>query len=536
MFDIVPARARFADGQKPMFIVKEATGRLALTVFGENRPLWHGVEEVDDRGRISLGDADLPGGSGYLLQAVDADGRRAQTGFDISTDQVRYGFLSDFDNDPAQGASPVGWLNRLHVTDVQFYDWAYRHDRFIAPTDEYTDMMGKKISRASLRALIDACHDRGMHPMAYGAVYGSSNEYAQQHPADRVYDQHGEPVPFFDLLSIMNVDRSRGWHDHILGEYQKALDFGFDGIHVDTYGTPLTAYDDQGCKLDLARDFRLIVDDARARLHARDGHARLIFNNVKNWPVDHLATAHQDALYIEVWDPYSTYKDILRLIEHARSMSDLPIILAAYLPQFIDGGAQEDYDALALLTAIITVAGATHLVNGENRGILTQAYYSKYFTADAEHARRIAVYYDYITYFAGLWADRGLRLVPLDAGRRGGKNIVSDCAALADLPEPGRIWIRARRSDDLFFVNLVNLTGSHDPKWTHGQNVRESEPFVLRVRTDRPASSVTYSTPDGPEGIEIRNLDYDTQQQGEAVYTCIHIPRMRVWGTVLIRL
>lgn len=537
MFEIIPIHAQFAEEDRPGFAVTGAAGDcLRLSVIHENKLVWQGTQKTDDHSIVHLDDLCLPAHSGYLLQAIDEKGAKAQTAFDIASGQVRYGFLSDFTQDDGKDMAPVEWLDRLHINYIQFYDWAYLHDRLVGPVDDYTDMMGKRISRRTVRTLIDACHTHGMNAMAYGAIYGSSNGYAQEHPDYRLYDRQGKPVPFADLLSIMNVDRGCGWHDHILQEYQKALDLGFDGIHMDTYGFPTEANDSQGRRLDLARNFRELVDDAKAGLRTPAGAPKLIFNNVKNWPVDHLATAHQDALYIEVWDPYSTYTDILGLIEHARSISDLPVILAAYLPQFEQGGSEQAYNALAILTAIITVAGATHLINGQDRGLLTQAYYSKYFTADKEHARQIISYYDYITYLSGLWADRRLRTIPLAAERQDGNNLIAGTGLLSDLPQPGKIWIRARRDDDRIFLNFVNLTGSQDPKWTHGQNVRDTEPFTLLVRTDGPVSSVTYSTPDNGQGIEIKDLDASSQTCGGTVYTRLRVPSLHVWGSVIIHL
>lgn len=533
---IIPTRARFAEGQEPSFIVKGTTKQLLqLSLFRENRLVWHGIRQINEKGMICLNGLSLKSHSGYLLQ-VDNSDAQTETAFDISTDQVRYGFLTDFSRANADDTAPVEWLNRLHITDVQFYDWAYRHDQLIGPTNDYTDMMGKSISRVTLHTLIGMCHEYGINAVAYGAIYGASHQYAKKHPDECLYDSKGNPVFFFDLLSIMNVERGCAWHDHILSEYQKALDLGFDGIHMDTYGFPEKANDVHGCKLDLARDFRELVNDAKSSLHTSTGAPKLIFNNVKNWPVDYLASAHQDALYIEVWDPYSTYADILRLIEHARSISDLPVILAAYLPQFIQGSSQKAYNALEILTAIITVAGATHLINGQNRGLLTQAYYSKYFTADAKHAERIVTYYDYITYLSGLWDDRGLHTAAVASERAGGRNIIAGEDILSDLPKPGRIWARVQGKNDFLFINFVNLMGSRDPKWTHNQNVRQTKPFTFRVRTDKPASSVTYSTPDGEQGIDIRNLEFITQKHGDALYTCIQIPSMYIWGTVIIRL
>lgn len=553
---VTPVKAQFKDGDELLFLVeglskKETSSKgsdvqsnssvpsvewLHTKVFCEDASIYESTLPVKN-GYLRLSHASLHSGFGYLLCVQDREGRRAQTGFDIGTKVVRYGFLTDFSGVDygEKSISAIRWINRLHLNYVQFYDWAYRHDHFIAPTDNYTDMMGKHISKRTLSELINACHERGINAMAYGAIYGSSNEYASKHPEYRLYDKDGKAIPFFDLLSIMNVNRSCGWHDHILNEYQKALDFGFDGIHMDTYGSPLRAYDVNGYRLDLAHDFRQLVDDAHSTLKSGEEYSQLIFNNVKNWPVDHLASARQTALYIEVWDPYSKYSDIEKLIEHARSVSDLPVILAAYLLPFSKDGSEECYNALRLLTAVITACGASHLLNGQKYGILTQAYYSDYFTADDKHARLIARYYDYITYFAHLWSSRRLLQIPLHIHRSGGNNILTDNDLLSDYPHAGKMWIHASGDRDMTFINLVNLEGSTDERWNQKQNIRTARPFTLSIRVDRSVDSVVYSTPDSGDGIQILPLPVTMETHGGVQYAKISVPSIQVWGTVLIR-
>lgn len=535
-FSVIPTRAQFSAHDPLLFNLQDDSHSqtVHVTVMKENQAIYSEQLPVHN-GIIDLSSMNLEPNSGYLLHVSTSNGKETETGFDIATNTVRYGFVSDFTSHDFQDGAAIHWLNRLHINYVQFYDWAYRHNSYIAPTPTYTDMMGKKIDVSTLHHLIDACHQCGMKAMAYGAIYGALNEYAAAHPASRLYDKKGQPIPFFNLLSIMNVNRQCDWHDHILEEYTKALAFGFDGIHMDTYGAPKEGYDELGDELDLARDFRSLVNDAAHELVMNGKSPALIFNNVGNWPTKHLATADQTALYIEVWDPYSTYKDIVRLIRQARSFSDLPVVLAAYLLPFSKKGSQEAYNAFQILTAIITSSGATHLINGQNRGLLTQAYYSDYFTVDDNHSKMITHYYDYIAYYAHLWLSRELFDVPYAAQRSGGNNLVSDCPFLSDSPEPGKIWIHARRGYDLFFINFVNLVGSHDPAWNHEQNVSLSDPFDLWVRTDKKVKTVTYSSPDSAEGIRIQVPQWSNEEKNGVHYVKIHVPRLSVWGTCVIR-
>ena len=79
-----------------------------------------------------------------------------ETAFDIAEDMnasLRYGFLSDFGERDIDSEA-VSWLRKLHINVIQYYDWSYRHDDLVSKEQQYTDMMGKKISMDTVRKKI----------------------------------------------------------------------------------------------------------------------------------------------------------------------------------------------------------------------------------------------------------------------------------------------------------------------------------------------------------------------------------------------
>jgi len=101
--------------------------------------VWHlgdlvACEPYDGRGTISLGT--LPAGC-YGIELTQGD-EVVRTAVEVSLDasaRHRYGFVVDYS--PDRDVSGVTDLaRRLHLTDVQFYDWAYRHADLLGGGDE----------------------------------------------------------------------------------------------------------------------------------------------------------------------------------------------------------------------------------------------------------------------------------------------------------------------------------------------------------------------------------------------------------------
>jgi dextranase len=196
---------------------------------------------------------------GYGLQAMlhDEEGQvvgTASTAFDVQeswTDYPRYGFLTDFSPDRG-GDEALKWLARFHVNGLQFYDWQYRHDKLLAPSERYTDPLGRQLSLAKVQRLIEGAHTHGMAAMAYLAVYAASLSFAGAHPDWRLHAENGEPLDFESFLGLMDPTPGGLWSEHLLAECGRTLAaLPFDGLHVDQYGEPRVGFNARGEPVDL---------------------------------------------------------------------------------------------------------------------------------------------------------------------------------------------------------------------------------------------------------------------------------------------
>lgn len=132
-----------------------------------------------------------------------------------------------------------------------------------------------------------------------------------------------------------------------MGQYRSALALGFAGLHCDAYGSPTRGLNSQGQEVRLDRVLPDLAAEAQGLTAAADPvEGGAIFNNVGGWPLEAIARhpGAGAALYVEVWDPDVTYRDLYELVMRARRLDPRrQVILAAYLrpwhPQ--DGAGRE---------------------------------------------------------------------------------------------------------------------------------------------------------------------------------------------------
>jgi len=487
------------------------------------------------------------GGFGAEL-SIYRDTMRVQTfstAFDVVSDSgraVRYGFLSDFDTSDSDYNSDVENLCKYHINMVQFYDWSYKHDNFIAPIPVYEDMMGRRVDVRTVKNKIEACRSLGMKSLGYGAVYAASKSFHEQHPDWGLYTSDGSPLIFIDTFFIMNVSRECPWHAHIIEQYRLAVsEIGFDGIHMDTYGFPKTAVSKYGgtdVLLHLEDKYPLLIEDAKKALSDIRSDARLIFNNVGNWPVKTVADSPQDAIYIEVWAPYERYFHIKQIILDAKAAAaePKPVVLAAYLEPFRKEPTEKAENAAFLLTAVIASNGAYHLLLGEENGVLTQGYYVDHSFLRDTQVRRMRNYYDFVVRYMNILYEDSLTDVSMT--HIGWDNTEYQCVnkAWSAYGEPDRIWLNIRENSSMKVINLVNLCGCKDDYWNQGKDTPVPQTDIkIHVQLDGPVETVFLASPDDNMG-EAAFLDYEIEKTDRGLTAKIMIPEIKLWSMVCIRL
>ncbi|HEX7057140.1 MAG TPA: glycoside hydrolase family 66 protein [Bacilli bacterium] len=561
--DVYPAKAQFV-GNEPVNVCIELENpgvlrnmRIVVRVLFMDEliaektfqlEVQSGIRQLAVPVEVRPGEADLTGyGLDVFLYDREVCLDTRSTAFDVVScwnKSIRYGFLSHYDTADMSDETDLAWMRKLHLNAVQFYDWMYRHDNLIPPHDgEFQDLMGRTVNIDTVRHKIALCHRLGMRAIAYGAVYAASHAFHRRHPDWGLLDGNGNTHDFIGVFKIMNISPESPWHRHIIGQYRNAIEqLNFDGIHMDTYGFPKTALSRLNGVRKIERldaHFPVLIDHSREELAKSKPDVGLIFNNVGNWPVDAVASSAQDAVYIEVWKPYERYHHIRELIERAkRAGHGKPVILAAYLQPFrrkqSEHVAKANYAAL-LLTAIIVSHGGTHLLLGENKGVLTEGYYVNHARLSDEFAEEIRRYYDFQVRYANLFYDGELKDVSMTHTDWDNVEYTFLGSRFSSYGQGGKVWTIIREKPGLKTVALVNLRGN-DEFWNKGKN-KPPVQYNLEVRMliMGNVQSVFLASPDEHMGRP-QQVPYRIEAGKKGAELVVTIPRLSVWSLLTVRL
>jgi dextranase len=458
---------------------------------------------------------------------VEGDG--ARTALDVLADplaRARYGFVSDY----SAGRDIDGVVDnvrRLHLNAIQFYDWMYRHARLLPPQDEFVDSLDRPLSLATVRRLVDDLHGAGSLALGYAAVYAAGRDEWPNWQADGLYRGSGEPWTLgTDFL--WNVDpTSERWQEHFAADLRESVaKVGFAGFHLDQYGAPKYALRADGAPVDLAHAFPALLD----RLARELPEARMIFNNVNDFPTWSTAGAAQVAVYIEVWSPHDRLAHIAALVEKARALApEKSVILAAYLSVYATGTEEGAREAERLLLATVFSHGGTALLHGEEQSVLTEAYYVRHAQQSSESAASTQRYYDFAVRYGDLLFDR--KSVDVTETHLGGVNEEVRLVApvpVATVPRPGVLWGRVLRLSGGLLVSLIDLSPQEDDRWDSPKRpARPLEGVRLSVeRASREPGRFLFADPDDQPGMLPLELEHDGR------YDTVTLPAFRTWALV----
>ncbi len=471
---------------------------------------------------------------------------RLSTAFDAAyswKSAPRYGFLSDFYKQDENDSEAVKQMSKYHLNVVQFYDWMYRHDNLIPPVTYFTDPLNRELSMDAVKNKLKQCHDYGMKTMAYGAIYAAGREFFEKNRDLALYNSNGDVQTLGDnWLFIMNISPESPWVGHIIGEFAKTVTLlDFDGMHMDTYGFPKAAFSrlNGQKKLErLERHYPDFINRARRELEALKEDVGIIFNAVGNWSVETVASAKQDAVYIEVWDPSDRYIHLNHIISRAKELGRKPVILAAYLSAFLkENGVNPEHaeNCFLLASGVIFASGGYHILLGENNGILADPYFVKYGVIRREFERTVRNYYDFIVRYQSLLYDPELTDKSMTHANGINEEYVFGNSEFSSYGEPDKVWTLIKEKPGTKVINLINLRGIASDVWNEAKTTRPvpAEDIHIKVLIDETVKKVILATPDHNNGIPAE-LEFTYSEHARGVLLEFTVPILDIWDLIYI--
>ncbi len=421
------------------------------------------------------------------------------------TDFPRYGFLTDFTAQRTDLDAALDTMAAYHLNGIQFYDWQYRHDTLISAVEEFVDPLGRSLSMKTVRSLIDGAHRRGMAAMPYLAVYAASLDFWSAHPDWGLFDEQGKALDFEGFLGLMDPTSGSPWIAHLTAECERVLaEMPFDGLHVDQYGEPKIAYNSRGAAVDLSQAFKDFVSQLKTAFPDQ----AVVFNAVGNWPIDELAASPQDFVYIEIWPPKVTFKDVLQIVSEARAKSGgKPVVIALYLPA-------ERTVNIRLANAVIMACGGSRIELGENGRLLSDPYFPKHEERSPILVEVMRSYQDFLVRYGELLGPAAENMTEME-----GLLLPQDVIAVS------------RRNGATWGLSLINFSGLETPRWDEPQVA----PTPLRD------VFISMSLPEQPEKIWVASPDAVSPELNALPFTWqdekvkLTLPMLDFWSLLVIQ-
>jgi len=521
ILDCYPHKGTYLPGEIVQIVVQvfgesDAEGDLQLEVFHLDKEISTTSKEVvthSDSKEYTFAfnvPKNSPRGYAVEVRLMDFWGKEldsASTAFDVLgrwTERPRYGFLTDFVADRVDISKTVDSLVRYHLNGLQFYDWQYRHDCLLSPTDIYVDPLGRLLSRKIVMDCIEIAQEKGIAAMAYLAIYAASVEFWEKHQDWGLYDAEGKPITFENFLGIMDPSPYSPWIDHLLDECDRTLvNTMFNGLHIDQYGEPKEGFNGRGNKVDIPASFNYFV----WLLKKRYPQTAVTFNAVGNWPIEQIANTPIDFLYIEVWATTPHYKDLLHIVQGGRKLSSgKPVVVALYIPA-------DQMVNILLADAIIMASGGSRIEIGELERLLTDPYFPNYQLIPTELKSRLYRYYDFLVRYGDLI----------------GPDSEDEVEYQVDAPEG--VWVIARKSQEWFVISLINFTGIDDVRWDEKHSLpKQVLDFTITVTGVGVVNKIMCASPDDAS-LALRNVIW--QSDFDNVH--IKVDKLEYWTLIALQ-
>ena len=418
----------------------------------------------------------------YGIKFTSKDGLVFFTALEVTSghpQRIRYGFVSEFTED-VEVADYINWCKRLHLTGIQFYDWAYKHEYLTAELEFYGDPLGAQISTKKIKELIEEYRKVGTQSFGYAAVYAVDSQGWMRWSKQGVYDSLGKPFQLGENFLWIVDPADPIWLAHFIEQLKLSVNFGFQAFHLDQYGWPKMAFKEDGSIIDLSVQFPLMLNEIINDLP----DSTFIFNNVNDFPTWSTSQTHQAAIYIEVWDPHTDYQHLADLVSKSRLLSpDKAIILSAYLKPFgfikVDSDIQLAINSFNLCYASIVSGGASHLITGGDGRVLYDPYYVRNYPATKQTLETIEQAFNFTISAGDLLFDSSRVDVTLTSSFGINEEIKFESTAdLSPSAVAGGIWVRIYQGASGVSIHFINLIDQSDTHWDSNKNDIVSEAVV----------------------------------------------------------
>ena len=541
-FDIYPLKGLF-DGEeellfKIVYDMNESHKKATIKVFHLNEIVFVDECVLEFVNGVCIYYMDkLLNNRGYGL-TIEIDNNIAMTAFELYDSWIsipRYGFLSDFSPKDLMDEKYLETLLKLHINVVQYYDWMYQHNDLIAKEEPFIDLMGRKLSQKVVKEKVKKCKLAGIKNIAYGAIYGASNAFYEKHKKWAFYNSNQEPITFIDVFTIMNFTSDSPWRNHLIREYKKAItEIGFDGIHMDTYGYPKVAQDYQGKIIRLDDHFSSLINAVKSELEAENLSSDLIFNNVGAWPINKTYDANQSALYIEIWDPYTTYNNVMNLIKYVKTLTiEKQLIISAYLKPYFNKNSAGAVSAHKLISAVIYASGASHLIMGDTQKVLRTGYYCDNGELNESDFSEIRKYYDFNAMYGEILYDN--KLIDVSFTHTKGDNIEYKFGNVkwSPIATKGNILTIIKEKNKQKIIHLINLTSSKSIDWNIEQPLQQIQNNIeVELLTLNEINDIYVCSPD--QNVLSKSIDYKVKAMERGNIISFSVDELKYWSMIVI--
>jgi dextranase len=230
---------------------------------------------------------------------------------------------------------------------------------------------------------------------------------------------------------------------------------------------------------------------------------------VGNWPIEALAVAPQDFVYIEIWPPDVYYRDIQRIVTNARTLSGgKPVVIALYLPA-------NRPENIRLANALIFSLGGSRIELGEQSQLLADPYFPKHQTLGSDLKKMLRRYYDFVVRYGELLGPTA--------------EIFEHCEVVS----PPGVWTVVRSSPGWLVVSLINMSGLDAPRWDE----ELAAPMVLtavpiQINLSHAIRQTWWASPDYDDNMTLSPLPSVI----DAKTVSITIPRLDHWAIIAFEL